>query len=240
MAAPYGQPPGGGYGQQPGYGAPPGQYGQPAYGAPPGQQPYGAPPGQPYGQAPAYGAPPAGGQYGQDPNEARFIAIFGQVDRDRSGRISAQELQQALQNGLTTAFDISAISMMIRMFDRGCTGEIQYQDFKALFQFIESWKAQFQSHDRDQSGNISQDELAICLKALGYNLSPHFLTNVVPRFANKAPGVPPGRIYFDGFVLLMCMLKQLTDIFRRYDTSMTGTISCPYEQFLTMSLEAMK
>ena len=65
------------------YGAPPGQ---PPYAAPPGQPAYGAPPGQP-----AYGAPPG---YGAPQVDPAVLAWFQAVDADRSGQISALELQQ--------------------------------------------------------------------------------------------------------------------------------------------------
>ena len=96
----YGQPQPG-YGQPPGPGMP-GQPSAPGYNAPPGQVPYGQPPGPGYGHAPqaAYGQQPPQG-YGQAPGYAQgppidpnVMAWFQAVDADRSGRISALELQQ--------------------------------------------------------------------------------------------------------------------------------------------------
>ncbi|XP_071143858.1 uncharacterized protein [Mytilus edulis] len=123
MGAPpggYGPPPG-----QPGYGAPPGQ---PGYGAPPPGQP-GYPGGQPgypaaapqpgYGQAPGgYGAGPPPGI---DPSVYQW---FLTVDQDKSGHITAHELQQALVNGNWSHFNPETCRLMISMFDRDNTGTI--------------------------------------------------------------------------------------------------------------------
>mmetsp|Transcript_63496 Transcript_63496/g.150448 ORF Transcript_63496/g.150448 Transcript_63496/m.150448 type:complete len:267 (+) Transcript_63496:16-816(+) len=251
----YGQPPAPGYGQQPapGYGQPPtGQapgYGQPPPGqAPPGygQQPgYGQPPaGQPpagYGQPPPGQPPPAYGQpaggYPPQPNQ-QLWAYFSAVDKDRSGRISGTELQQALTNGHPTPFNMETIAMMIRLFDRRNTGEIEFADFEALWNFINSWRDCFQRHDSDRSGNISEQELQQAVSSLGYSLTPAFYTFATPKFSKR--GGAPGRIYFDDFILLMCKLKSLTDVFRQQDVQQRGSIQCQYEQFMTMTLQALR
>ena len=79
-----------------GYGgasAPPG-------GAPPGGYPGGAPPG-------GYGAPP---RPQVDPNVQQW---FNAVDQDKSGQITASELQKALVNGNWSHFSEEACRMMI-------------------------------------------------------------------------------------------------------------------------------
>ena len=116
----YGQPQQG-YGQRPG--APPPQGGYP--GAPPSGGYPGAPPpqqggyGQPhqgYGHRP--GAPSQGGgpgAYGSTPPgvDPQTQQWFNAVDQDRSGQISAQELQKALVNGNWSNFSEEACRLMI-------------------------------------------------------------------------------------------------------------------------------
>ncbi len=45
------------------------------------------------------------------------------------------------------------------MFDRDRKGTINVQEFGALFQYINQWKATFESIDRDRSGYIEMAEL---------------------------------------------------------------------------------
>ena len=91
----------------------PGQAGAPAGGGYPGQAPPGAAQYRPPGPAgaPAGGYPGApGGQPQVDPNIAGW---FNAVDQDRSGQITAQELQKALVNGNWSHFSEEACRMMI-------------------------------------------------------------------------------------------------------------------------------
>jgi programmed cell death protein 6 len=60
---------------------------------------------------------------------------FYRVDKDRSGQISADELQTALSNGTWTAFNHETVRMMIGMFDKQNTGCIGFQDFGALWKY---------------------------------------------------------------------------------------------------------
>ena len=45
------------------------------------------------------------------------------------------------------------------MFDRDYSGQIDVQEFQALWGYIQQWKAQFDALDRDRSGTINTDEL---------------------------------------------------------------------------------
>ena len=45
------------------------------------------------------------------------------------------------------------------MYDKDHTGTIDINEFQALFNNINQWKAVFESYDKDRSGRIDQNEL---------------------------------------------------------------------------------
>ncbi|KAK3766639.1 hypothetical protein RRG08_042418 [Elysia crispata] len=249
----YGAPQGQRYGAPPqgqGYGAPPGQgYGAPqgqTYGAPQGQgQGYGAPPGHGYGAPPGqgYGAPPGqapgygGGAHTQLPPPGispELWTWFQAVDVDRSQKITATELRQALMNGNWSPFNPETCRLMIGMFDRDRNGTIDVHEFAALWKYIQDWKACFDRFDQDRSGNIDANELGTAFQTFGYRLSPQFSQLVVRVFDRKRGGVS---IEFDDFIQACVMLKTLTDKFRVKDTNQSGNIRIAYEEFLEMVLD---
>lgn len=229
-SAPYGGAPcqsGGPYGA---YGAQGqgGQYGPGPGGAPGG--PYGSYGGQhqggPYGHhAPAGNIPP-----GVNPEAYQW---FQTVDTDRSGSINAKELKQALVNSNWSAFNDETCLMMINMFDKTRSGQIDLFGFSALWDFIQRWRALFQQFDRDRSGSISGMELQQALAQMGYNLSPQFSESVVRRFALQ--GGQPG-IQLDRFIQVCTQLQTITQAFRERDTAMMGTVRLSYEDFLSSAI----
>ncbi|XP_005097355.1 programmed cell death protein 6 [Aplysia californica] len=235
----YGAPPG----QTQGYGgAPPGQgYG----GAPPQGQGYGGapPPGQQgYGGAPPYQGPPGGYGGGQGGYSApappgvnpELWTWFQSVDADRSGQITAIELQQALMNGNWSPFNPETCRLMIGMFDKDRNGTINAHEFAALWKYIQDWKACFDRFDTDRSGNIDANELGNAFQTFGYRLSPQFSQTVVRVFDRRRGG---RSINFDDFIQACVMLKSLTDKFRVKDSQQNGSINISYEEFLEMVLD---
>merc|ERR1711963_535350 len=154
-----GYPTQGGY-PQGGYpGAPRAQGGYPGA-PPPAQGGYpGAPP-PPQGGYPGAPPPNQGGYPGAQPAVAPQIQQwFNAVDQDRSGQITAQELQKALVNGNWSNFSEEACRLMIDIYDNDRTGTIDIREFQQLFQSINQWKGTFEGFDRDRSGKIEQNEL---------------------------------------------------------------------------------
>ena len=117
-----GAPPSGGY-----PGAPPAS-GYP--GAPPqqgGGYPGSAPPQGGYPGAPAQAGYSAPGGYAQQPQVDPSVAQwFSAVDTDRSGQISATELQRALVNGNWSHFSEEACRMMIGFYSNSITLYISF------------------------------------------------------------------------------------------------------------------
>ncbi|XP_072029449.1 programmed cell death protein 6-like [Amphiura filiformis] len=245
-----------GYGGQAPYGAPPGQqpYGAPPpaqqpYGAPPGQQPYGAPPAQqPYGAPPPgqYGAPPPG-QYGAPPPagypgaqpggpppgmDPTVYSWFQSVDQDKSGQITALELQQALTNANWSHFNPETCRLMIGLFDKDNSGTIDLREFGALWAYITQWRGVFERYDKNRSGNIDSGELYQALNEMGFRVSAPFSNMIISRYDIQARQ----SLKLDDFIQICVLMRSLTDAFRQRDTQMSGTIQISYEDFMCMAL----
>ncbi|KAJ3789904.1 hypothetical protein GGU10DRAFT_342206 [Lentinula aff. detonsa] len=178
-------------------------------------------------------APPPG----TDPT---LWAYFTGVDTDRSGSITANELQQALVNGNWTKFDLDTVKMLMSIFDVDRSGTINYNEFAGLWKYIQDWQNVFRHFDRDHSGTIEGHELSEALRSFGYNLSPDLLRLIEQKYAS-APvsgyGPPPG-ITFDRFVRACVVVKTLTESFQRADVNRTGYVQFSYEQFMSIVLSA--
>ncbi|RUS83098.1 hypothetical protein EGW08_009130 [Elysia chlorotica] len=172
-----------------------------------------------------YGQP---GPPGVDPNY--LSGIFQSVDKDRSGQITATELQQALGNGTWTPFNPETVRLMIGMFDRDNSGTINFQEFQSLWKYVTDWQGCFRSYDRDGSGSIDRNELQTALTNFGYRLSPNFYSILIRKFDRQGRG----QVAFDDFVQCAVVLQTLTNSFRAYDTDQDGWIQISYEQFLTL------
>ncbi|XP_012533968.1 programmed cell death protein 6 isoform X1 [Monomorium pharaonis] len=166
--------------------------------------------------------------------------VFQRVDKDRSGAISADELQQALSNGTWTPFNPETVRLMIGMFDKSDpatgmfdkkqTGTVNFEEFGALWKYVTDWENCFRSFDRDNSGNIDRNELKTALTNFGYRLTDQTIDMLIRKYDRAGRGT----IYFDDFIQLCVVLYTLTNAFRRLDTDLDGVITIHYEQFLGM------
>ncbi|KAG5447926.1 Sorcin [Clonorchis sinensis] len=154
--------------------------------------------------------------------------MFRRADTDNSGQINAQELQRALSNGLNIPFNINTINMMMKMFDRDYSGQIEFNEFVHLVNYVEQWKNCFYRFDRDRSGSIDANEFQMALRTFRYNLSDNFVQYLIRRFDRTHRNV----VAFDDFIYACVCLQQLTNAFRPYDPQGTGRAVMSFEQFL--------
>ncbi|ORZ28705.1 hypothetical protein BCR41DRAFT_330180 [Lobosporangium transversale] len=160
--------------------------------------------------------------------QSSLKAWFDAVDTDRSGNLSCEELQRALMNGDWTPFNVETVRLMMNMFDRDNDGTISFNEFIGLWNYIEKWKACFQTYDLDGSGTIDTHELHKALRGFGYNLSEAIVQLIVTKYDVRGQG----DISFDNFVQSCVTVQTLTDAFRRIDVAGTGVVTMTYEQFL--------
>ncbi|PFH47110.1 hypothetical protein AMATHDRAFT_68429 [Amanita thiersii Skay4041] len=204
------------------------------YGGPPGPPPYGgAPSGYGGGFTTHVGLPPP--PPGADP---QLWSYFTTVDHDRSGAITAVELERALVNGDWTPFDLDTVKLLMTIFDVDRSGTIGFNEFVGLWKYIKDWQNVFAHFDRDRSGSIDGHELRNALTQFGYNLSPPILNLLQKKYASetRALGHAAAGINFDRFVRACVVVKQLTDSFRKLDADQDGWIQISYDQFMNTVL----
>lgn len=95
------------------------------------------------------------------------------------------------------------------MFDKENRGVVSFQDFGALWKYVQDWQHCFRSFDRDNSGNIDKAELSAALTSFGFRLSDHVIEMMMRRFDRLGRGT----ILFDDFIqccIVLCVsLKNL-------------------------------
>jgi len=184
-------------------------------------------------RARSYRGPPPGA----DPQLWQW---FSSVDTDRSGAITANELQSALVNGNWTNFDLDTVKMLMNIFDTDRNGTIGFNEFAGLWKYVSDWQGVFAHFDRDRSGSIDGHELANALASFGYTLTPQILSLVEQKYASPATGTfgPAPGITFDRFVRACIVVKTLTESFQRMDTDRDGWIQISYDDFMKMVLNA--
>ena len=125
--------------------------------------------------------------------------------------------------------------MMIDMFDRDKSGQINVQEFASLFSYINQWKGLFESIDRDRSGFIEQAEFSQALQQMGYRFSPTFVPNLLAKYDSRSR-----KLTLDNFIVASVNIKRLTDSFRTRDREMRGQATLQYEDFIGLAMGAHK
>jgi Ca2+-binding EF-hand superfamily protein len=156
---------------------------------------------------------------------------FHTVDTDHTGRLTAEQLQQALRNTDTrSTFDMQVVHLMISLFDHDNTRTITLIEFKQLWAYLDQWRQSFMRFDLDKTGNITRSELEQAIVALGYTFTAQFFDMLMHRFDFRKVGT----LQFDGFVHAIVLIQRLTSAFQMYDTQRSGNATFTYEDFLTV------
>lgn len=86
--------------------------------------------------------------------------------------------------------------LFLGMFDRHNKGQVNFDDFGALWKYVTDWQNCFRSFDRDGSGNIDKNELRTALTTFGYRLSEQLIDVLMRKFDRLGQGT----ILFDDFI----------------------------------------
>ncbi len=75
------------------------------------------------------------------------------------------------------------------MFDRDGSGQINFEEFGALWKYVTDWQQCFRSFDTDNSGTIDRSELQNALVTFGYRLSPQTVDIMLKKFDRIGRGI---------------------------------------------------
>ncbi|CAK7214374.1 hypothetical protein SCUCBS95973_002125 [Sporothrix curviconia] len=162
--------------------------------------------------------------------------IFDGLDTRRVGYITEKQLAENLVNSDRTKFDTYTVNMMVRMFDSDRSGDLNFNEFVGLWQFLDRWRTIFNRFDTDRSGNISMDEFKNTLVSFQYRLSDGFIEFLFKNYDRENRGV----ITFDLFMQSCITLKRMTDTFKKYDDDRDGFITINFEDFVSEFLRQIR
>jgi len=246
----YGQP-----GQQPGYGQPGQQPGYGHQGGQPVANPYSQSSGGGFGQPQTHinsYKPTTTNPYSQGNTQQSFAhqsqaaqnawyahyykqiqqaelqklqAWFTSVDTDRSGSITAQELQRLTFGGFPLGMEVAI--KLVKVFDKDRSGTIEFYEYASMHQFITLMQRAFTNADRDRSGTLDAREIHQALQSSGFTIG---MGPTQLFFARVARGA--NSIRFPQFLQLGADIALLKSKFEWADTSKRGIININFTQLL--------
>ena len=138
------------------------------------------------------------------------------MDTDRSGAISAQELQKALaQGGLN--FSLKMIASIIRTQSPQGSAQLDFHRFCQVQQMLTRIQQVFQQHDAGRTNSLDLERVYAALTQLGYTLDKQpggaFYT-LCQSFDFDLRGL----ISLDSFVAMAVTLDNAKKVFERFGT----------------------
>lgn len=162
------------------------------------------------------------------------VRSFEMVDRDRSGFIDENELQEALSPGYQR-FRLRSIRLLMFLFKNPHDSlRIGPSEFAALWNCLSQWRAIFERYDRDQSGKIDAMELRDALYGLGYAIPASVLQILISHYGDGTG--QKVELDFGSFVECGMVVKGLTEKFKEKDRHYSGFATFTYDTFMTMVL----
>lgn len=165
--------------------------------------------------------------------------LFHNHDIKRKGRLTAEELQNLLQNDDSSRFCISSIDSIIEYFGQSRFGTINETEFISLYQKIKYWRKIYVDNDINHSLSINVTEYYNCLQELKYLIPFEIsekLFNQYAEFNINKTNSNSKELKFDKFVESLIWLMKLTKIFRKYDVKHDGVANIAYKDFIETTI----
>lgn len=152
--------------------------------------------------------------------------FFQAVDTDNSGSINESELDQALASG-NLRCPRSVVSQMIKLFDRDQNGQMSFEEFVSLHNFLSVVQTSFGKYSRDQN-TLDLNYVYMALQDAGYTLDqPAFYTACQSFDPNRK-----GHFRLDDYISLCIFLQSARNLFGAFDTKREGHVTLDFNQFV--------
>ncbi|KPA76365.1 EF hand-like protein [Leptomonas pyrrhocoris] len=181
------------------------------------------------GQSCAAPSMPVAGAYAPQGYQAppELHSWFAAVDRDHSGRIDMNELNQALSNA-GFRFSLGTTEMLMRRYDLDRSGTITMEEFAHLHEFVSSMREGFRQRDTSGDGRLDGAETREAFRLSGFALSEATFQAVMRKFDRQRRG----NLGFDDYIELSVFMAQTRDAFAYFDFDHDGTATFNFDTFL--------
>ena len=157
---------------------------------------------------------------------------FNAVDQDRSGRISVTELQSAL-SASGNKFSFATTEKLLAMYDRDKSGQISFDEFAQLHQFITIMATAFRQRDKSGDGRLEGPEVRAALQDSGYQLTEGTFQVMMRKFDRQRRG----SLALDDYIELSIFISTVRNTFGFYDKAKTGQVTFSFDMFLAASIQ---
>ncbi|KAL2709942.1 Peflin or Penta-EF hand domain-containing protein 1 [Kluyveromyces marxianus] len=163
--------------------------------------------------------------------------LFNNHDIRNIGRLTADELQNLLQNDDGTKFCSSSIDSLLSLFGGSRFGTVNLNEFISLYKRVKKWRKCFVDNDLNGSFTLTMAEYHKAVQSLGYLIPFEVSEKLFECYAEffDQPMVSK-EMKFDRFVETLVWLMRLTKVFRKYDTKQEGTATIEYKDFIDITL----
>ena len=133
--------------------------------------------------------------------------LFEEIDSNRDGRITANELQGALKKGHSSSeFDPYTVTVLLEKYDRNRDNQITFEEFNSLFNDLNGQFNEFLDFDSDNSGSIDGRELGNIMRRKGYNFSSDIFNYIVGEISKRSG---KNGVTFDTYVRVIARFDHL-------------------------------
>ncbi|GBF97054.1 hypothetical protein Rsub_09527 [Raphidocelis subcapitata] len=150
---------------------------------------------------------------------------FDSIDTDKSGHLSAKELQRALALG-NLEFTITDVDAMVRAFDTNGTRTLAFDEFQRLHNFLVNVQQSFHTFDKDRSGRLSTDEVNSALKQAGFALDAPAVAAMIEKFDPDNSK----NLALDEYIRSCLFLQTAARSFAAFDPNKTGNVTLSFSQ----------
>ncbi|CAI4063339.1 hypothetical protein SUVZ_07G2950 [Saccharomyces uvarum] len=165
------------------------------------------------------------------------VQLFHNHDIKGKNRLTAEELQNLLQNDDNSHFCISSVDALINLFGASRFGTVNQAEFISLYKRVKSWRKIYVDNDINGSLTISVSEFHNSLQELGYLIPFEVSEKTFDQYAEFINRSGTGKeLKFDKFVEALVWLMRLTKLFRKFDTNQEGVATIQYKDFIDSTL----
>lgn len=163
--------------------------------------------------------------------------LFHNHDVKQMGRLTAEELQNLLQNDDNTHFCMSSVDSLINLFGAARFGTVNLNEFISLYKRIKVWRKIFVDNDINCSFTLSVSEFHNSLQELGYLVPFDISEKLFDQYSEFIDYSRNGKeLKFDKFVETLVWMMRLTKVFRKFDNTQEGIATIHYKDFIEVSL----